>query len=231
MSDDRDAQQHAISSDSFARDVAAGAPATSSRLPAILLFGMPGTGKGTQGRLLGTMTGLFHISTGEIFRQLDRSTDDGRTVRDLIDDGNLVPDDLAVRIWRQWLETEINAGCLNPEVDVLVLDGIPRSAAQCRLLEPHVDVLAVVHLATVDDEPIVERLLQRGSTDGRPDDSSEAIIRRRFEIYRQTTSPVLDYYPPEITHEINPLGTPIEVKKRILERIIPAIRGRASVNG
>ncbi len=230
MSSNRDAFQDAVSSNSLA-ETACGTSesADSPRFPAILLFGMPGAGKGTQGRLLGTMTGLFHISTGEIFRSLDRSTEDGRTVRDLIDHGNLVPDDLAVRLWRGWCENAVRDGYLSPADDVVILDGIPRSVRQCKMLDAEVDVLAVVHLATQNDEPIVERLLLRGSTDGRDDDRSEAIIRRRFDIYRQTTAPVLDYYPAEIRHEINPLGTPIEVKKRILERIIPVLRGRATV--
>ena len=228
MIDDRDALTDEVSSNSAADAVAGVAPdqpLDSERLPAILLFGMPGAGKGTQGRLLGTMAGLFHISTGEIFRSLDRSTEDGRTVRDLIDHGNLVPDDLAVRIWRTWLDTAINDGRLSPNTDVLVLDGIPRSTAQCRMLESQIDVLAVVHLSTADEEPLVQRLLLRGSTDGRDDDRSEEIIRHRFEIYERTTAPVLDHYTPEIRNEINPLGTPIEVKKRILERVIPVLKG------
>jgi adenylate kinase len=229
MIDDRDALTDEVSSNS-ATDAVAGVapdqPSDSERLPAILLFGMPGAGKGTQGRLLGTMAGLFHISTGEIFRSLDRSTEDGRTVRDLIDHGNLVPDELAVRIWRTWLDTAINDGRLSPDSDVLVLDGIPRSTAQCRMLDSQIDVLAVVHLSTKDEEPLVQRLLLRGSTDGRDDDRSEEIIRYRFELYEQTTAPVLDYYAPEIKHDINPLGTPIEVKKRILERVVPVLKGR-----
>ena len=162
MIDDRDAFTDEVSSDS-ADDASVGVarnrPSGSERLPAILLFGMPGAGKGTQGRLLGTMAGLFHISTGEIFRSLDRSTEDGRTVRDLIDHGNLVPDELAVRIWRTWLDTAINDRRLSPDSDVLVLDGIPRSIAQCQMLESQIDVLAVVHLSTKDEEPLVQRLL------------------------------------------------------------------------
>lgn len=229
MIDDREVLTDDVSSDSVTDAMPGAKPDQSSnfaRLPAILLFGMPGAGKGTQGRLLGTMTGLFHISTGEIFRSLDRSTEDGRTVRDLIDHGNLVPDDLAVRIWRAWLDAALDHGRLSPTSDVLVLDGIPRSAAQCQMLEPMIDVLAVVHLSTGDEEPLVQRLLQRGSTDGRDDDRSEDIIRHRFKLYDQTTAPVLDYYPPELRHEINPLGTPMEVKKRILERVVPVLRRR-----
>jgi adenylate kinase len=229
MSNDRDTVNDEASSDSRINVLNSAKPdsaSDSARFPAILLFGMPGAGKGTQGRLLGTMAGLFHISTGEIFRSLDRSTDDGRTVRDLIDHGNLVPDDLAVRIWRSWLDTALTDGRVSPDSDVLVLDGIPRSRAQCLMLEPLIDVLAVVHLSTRDAEPLVQRLLQRALTDGRDDDRSEEVIRHRFTVYAQTTAPVLDYYPSKLRHEINPQGTPIEVKKRILERIIPVIRGR-----
>ncbi|MHC4878852.1 MAG: adenylate kinase family protein [Planctomycetota bacterium] len=223
---DRDSQQHATSSDGLEAHSENAPTAASNRLPAVLLFGMPGTGKGTQGRLLGTMTGLFHVSTGEIFRSMDRSTEDGRLVRDLIDFGNLVPDEAAVRIWHDWVNAAIQSGSFQADSEVLVLDGIPRSVAQCRLLEAHIDVLSVIHLEPEDDEPIVERLLTRGSTDGRADDSTEEIIRRRFEIYRQTTAPVLDFYPSSIVHAVDALGTPIEVKKRILERVIPVIRDR-----
>lgn len=194
------------------------------KLPAVLLFGMPGVGKGTQGSLLGTMSGMFHISTGSIFRNLDPESEDGRLVFGMIDRGELVPDELAVDVWKRWLDAQIASGNCDPRTDVLILDGIPRRSRQCELLEDFVDVLAVIHLEADSDEPILQRLRERALSEGRADDASEQIIRRRFEIYRQMTRPVLDYYPPEIVHRINPLGTQMEIKKRILERIIPAIR-------
>lgn len=195
-----------------------------AKLPAVLMFGMPGVGKGTQGALLGTMTGFFHISTGEIFRSLDPDSDDGKLIAGLIDRGELVPDDSAVDIWKRWLNEQIADGTCNPVNDVLVLDGIPRRVRQCELLEQCVDVLAVVHLNAPSDEPVVERLKQRAVNEGRADDADEQIIRRRFEIYREMTRPVLDYYAPEIVQSVNPLGTQMEVKKRILECVIPAVR-------
>ncbi|NQV23708.1 MAG: nucleoside monophosphate kinase [Rhodopirellula sp.] len=198
-----------------------GAPA---KLPAVLMFGMPGVGKGTQGALLGTMSGMFHVSTGSIFRSLDPGSDDGKLIFSLIDRGKLVPDDVAVAAWKRWLDGQIANGNYNPIRDVLILDGIPRRVGQSQLLEECIDVLAVVHLEAPSDEPILERLRNRALTEGRADDADEQIIRRRFEIYRESTRPVLDYYPPEIVHTINPLGTPMEIKKRILEGIIPAIR-------
>lgn len=198
-----------------------GSPA---KLPAVLMFGMPGVGKGTQGSLLGTMNGIFHVSTGSIFRNLDPDSDDGKLIFGLIDRGELVPDEVAVQVWMRWLDGQIADGHCNPVSDFLVLDGIPRRIRQSELLEDLVDVLSVVHLEATSDEPIIERLSSRALTEGRADDADESIIRRRFEIYREMTRPVLDYYPTEIVHTVNPLGTQMEVKKRILESVIPAIR-------
>lgn len=194
------------------------------RFPAILLFGMPGVGKGTQGGLLGTMEGMFHCSTGDIFRRLDPASEDGQEVARLIDRGELVPDALTIRTWRHWLEEQVLGGRYRPTQDTLIMDGIPRNVDQCSILESHINVLAVIHLACTSDEAIIDRLRRRAITEGRADDADETIIRKRFEIYRNKTEPVLGYYPAETVHMVNPLGTPMEVKKRILERVIPAIR-------
>lgn len=196
----------------------------SHQIPAILLFGMPGVGKGTQGALLGTMQGLVHVSTGEIFRALDPETEDGRMVAGLIDKGDLVPDEDCVTIWKHWLDRQVTAGGIDPESDILILDGIPRSVRQCELMHEHIDVLSAIHLNPADDEPIIERLRGRAITDGRADDADESIIRRRMQIYRDKTSPVVDFYEDGIVHEIDPIGTQMEIKKRILEHTIPAIR-------
>ncbi len=195
-----------------------------ARLPAILLFGMPGVGKGTQGVLLGTMKGVLHVSTGAIFRGLDPATADGQEVGKFIHHGELVPDELCIRIWRHWLDEKISNGTYNPARQVLLLDGIPRSVRQCEMLQDHIEVLTIVHLETDDIEPIVQRLRSRALVAGRADDADEKIIRRRFEIYRQTTQPVLNFYPAELSHSVNPMGTEMQVKKRILDVIIPTIR-------
>ena len=197
----------------------------SPQIPAVLLFGMPGVGKGTQGALLGSMQNLVHVSTGEIFRGLDPDSEDGREVaRYDIDHGELVPDEVTVTIWKHWLDDEIEAGRIRPTEDILVLDGIPRSVKQCELMHQHMHVLAVIHLQPSDDDPIIDRLRGRAITDGRAADADETIIRRRMEIYRDKTSPVVHFYSDNVVHEIDPLGTQMEIKKRILECLIPAIR-------
>lgn len=195
-----------------------------SKLPAILLFGMPGVGKGTQGTLLGTIHGVRHVSTGAIFRSLSRDSEDGREVFRRIDHGELVPDEIAIRIWRHWVDEQIAANQFSPANEVLLLDGLPRSRRQCELLEGHIDPLCVIHLECERIDPLVERLLQRN--EGRADDGDEAIIRRRFEIYRETTHPVLAYYPKSKVFSIDPIGTVMQVKKRILEVVVPLLNAR-----
>lgn len=191
--------------------------------PAVLLIGMPGVGKGTQGKLLGKIRGLFHLSTGEILRSLRDDTDDGRLVADCLRRGQLAPDELMLEIWQHWLAAEIEAGRYRPTEQILLLDGIPRNLLQCERLSEHIDVLQVIYLNPPDDEPIIQRLRQRALIEGRSDDADESIIRGRFEIYRRETAPILNFYRPEVIREIDPMGSPAEVLKRILEVLIPVI--------
>lgn len=190
---------------------------------AVLLFGMPGVGKGTQGQLLGKIRGLFHLSTGEILRSLADDTDDGRLVTERLRHGQLVPDDLTIKIWTRWLDARIESQDFQPDRQVLLLDGIPRNLQQCERLKTHIDVLQVIYLNPPSDEPIVQRLRQRALLEGRSDDVDESVIRSRFEIFRRDTAPILNFYPRYLIHEIDPMGTPAEVLKRILERLIPVM--------
>lgn len=191
--------------------------------PAVLLIGMPGVGKGTQGKLLGKIPGLFHLSTGEILRSLRDDTDDGRLVADCLRRGQFIPDELMLEIWQHWLAAEVEAGHYLPDEQVLLLDGIPRNRLQCERLSEHIDVLQVIYLNPPDEEPIVQRLRQRALIEGRSDDADESIIRGRFEVYRRETAPILNFYPPGVIREIDPMGSSAEVLKRILDVLSPVI--------
>ena len=191
--------------------------------PAVLLIGMPGVGKGTQGKLLAKIQGLFHLSTGEVLRSLRDDTDDGRLVADCLRCGQLAPDELMLEIWQHWLAAEIEAGHYRPDEQVLLLDGIPRNLFQCERLSEHIDVLQVIYLNPPDDEPIIQRLRQRALIEGRSDDADESITRGRFEIYRRETAPILNFYRPGVIREIDPMGTSGEVLKRILDVLGPVI--------
>ena len=199
--------------------------------PAVLLFGMPGVGKGTQGKLLEQIRGIFHVSTGDIFRSLTNDTDDGRVVADCLKRGQLVPDELTIQTWKHWLDARIQARDFRPAEHVLFLDGIPRNVRQCEMLAEQIHVVQVIHLASPDPEAMIHRLRQRALIEGRSDDANESVFRQRFDVYQRETAPVLGFYPREIIHEIDPLGTPAEVLKRILTCLVPvmlSIRGSCS---
>ena len=194
--------------------------------PAILLFGYPGVGKGTQGKLLGDLVGFHHLSSGDIFRALDPDSEQGKQVAGFVSKGELVPDDLTIQICRNRIEQLIASTEYKPSEELLLLDGLPRNVAQCEHLDAFIQVQKVIYLATENDAVLVERIKQRALTEGRADDADEDIIRRRFDVYRSETAPVLNYYPAEKLVSVDPIGTPAEVLKRILEHIIPPLKGQ-----
>jgi adenylate kinase len=142
-------------------------------------------------------------------------------VADCLQRGQFIPDELMVEIWQSWLADQIQSESFRPTEQLLLLDGIPRNRHQCEMLVDAIDVVQIIHLACPSDELVVQRLKRRALIEGRSDDADERIIRRRLEIYRRETSPVLDFFPPIVVREIDPQGTPAEVLKRILECLIP----------
>ena len=197
---------------------------TQSPPVAILFFGAPGSGKGTQGSVLGRLPGFFHLSCGEIFRSLDPSSPDGQVVAECTSGGNLVPDDFTVSLWRKQLAEWINDGSFDPDCQILLLDGIPRNSAQCGMIAGEVDVQLVLHLGGDNYEPLVERILERGRKQGRSDDADEAVVRHRFEVYQTESEPVLEFYPSELLAHVDPIGLPGEVLDRVLQVVLPVQR-------
>lgn len=200
------------------------------RHQAVLLFGAPGVGKGTQGKALGCIPGFFHFSMGDAFRSLDASSSLGVQVRSFTSQGDLVPDELTVQLWRETIDRLVEDGEYRPGRDLLVLDGIPRSVRQVELLKPLVDVLRVLHLTCTDEgtkNQLVERLRKRAIRESRADDARDDVIRHRFDIYRDETQPVLAQFDADVVVEFNPLGTPAEVLQRVLSVVAPIQRDLA----
>lgn len=191
------------------------------RLPSVLLFGAPGVGKGTQGHVLGGLPGFYHLSTGHMFREIDKKSGLGKQVQQYIDRGNLVPDELTIEIWKKALDARTADGRFHPEHDLLILDGIPRTVRQAELLEEHVEVLRVIHLRASDVEAMVQRMKGRAVTENRADDSNEDVIRRRIEVYREESRPVLNLYPSELLCMVDALGSPAEVLRAVCDCVIP----------
>ncbi|MFO0836297.1 MAG: nucleoside monophosphate kinase [Phycisphaerales bacterium] len=193
----------------------------SNRYQTVLLFGAPGSGKGTQGKILGAIPGFYHLSCGDVFRTLDMSSKLGKTFLEYSSKGLLVPDDVTIEMWHQNMHARTVLSDYKPNADLLVLDGIPRNANQAKLLEKHLDVLAIIHLVCPDKEEMIKRLRRRALKENRVDDAKEDVIRKRWEVYEKETYPVLDHYDPAIVHEVNATGSPARVLEHILEEVVP----------
>lgn len=195
-----------------------------SRFKSVLLFGAPGTGKGTQGSLIGSIPGFFHHSSGDVFRSLSPASAVGREFLNYSTKGELVPDDLTIRVWQENINAQRTVGRYKPEEHLLLLDGIPRNPDQAGLMDRHIEVLGIVHLTCDNPEPIFARLRARATQQGRPDDAKEEVVRRRWAVYEEQTAPVLKHYPPALVHKVDALGTMAEVLARTLTIIAPIQR-------
>lgn len=157
----------------------------------IVIFGAPGSGKGTQSERMIERYGLHHISTGELLRDhIARGTELGRVADSFISKGNLIPDELMLDI----LEHELDA---HPDARGVIFDGFPRTIPQAEALEKMLQkrgtkVHAVVGLE-VPEEELTQRLIKRGAESGRSDDNA-ATIAKRLEVYRRQTEPLKEYY-------------------------------------
>lgn len=185
----------------------------------ILLFGAPGSGKGTQGKILGAVPNLFHFACGDAFRNLRITDPIGKVFIEYSSKGQLVPDEPTIDLWRRNIEACTVNGTFDPTHDTLVLDGIPRNVRQAEILKDTLDVRAVFHLTCPDMNKMVERLQRRALRENRLDDANLDIIRHRLETYERETKPVLDFYGPKVVHDIDSSETPINVLRNILDFI------------
>ena len=180
----------------------------------IVLFGKPGAGKGTQAEFLKTKYNLVHLSTGDIFRfNIKNDTDLGKLAKSYMDKGDLVPDEVTIKM----LEDEVNK---NLDKQGFLFDGFPRTIAQAEALDAFLETKNWKITATValeaNDEILVQRLLERGKTSGRPDDQDEEKIRNRYQEYNEKTAPLMDYYKGQDKfYPVNGIGSIEEITERL----------------
>lgn len=184
----------------------------------IVIFGGPGSGKGTQSEKLIDRLGLTHISTGDVLRrEIAAGSELGKIADSYISGGNLIPDDLMVRI----LASEVDR--LAPTSKGFIFDGFPRTIPQAVALADMLEergekVHAVIGLE-VPDEVLVERLIERGKVSGRSDDNADT-IRQRLQVYHSTTSPLREHYIGKgLYRAIHGLGTIDEIFDRIMHEL------------
>jgi len=182
-----------------------------ARIKAFLILGAPGSGKGTQGKVLGSIPRFHHLACGDVFRSLDTRTAIGQKFVEYSSRGELVPDDVTVELWHANLKQRIDSHQFKPEIDFLVLDGIPRNVEQAKFMEPHIEVLKVFHLSCPDRTELARRLRKRALKDNRFDDANETVIQQRFATYEAETKPILDYYAGDRILDIDASQAPAKV--------------------
>ena len=193
-----------------------------STMTNLILFGPPGSGKGTQAAKLVGKYQLVHISTGDLFRyEMGHNTPLGQEAKRYIEKGELVPDEVTIGM----LKNKVDA---NPDAKGFIFDGFPRTIAQAealdQLLEERGTKVTALLALEVDDEEIIKRILLRGKTSGRADDNDEQIIRNRIEVYNKETSPVFEYYAKKgKAQKIPGIGSIDEIFNRLCDAIDVAV--------
>src|SRR5690349_19571078 len=144
----------------------------------ILLFGAPGAGKGTQGKILGTIPNFFHCACGDVFRSLKHDSDVGKIFLQYSGRGELVPDGPTIQLWREFIHNSTRTGRFHPDTDTLVLDGIPRNAKQAEIMRDTLDVVSIFYLRCTKFDQLVQRLQRRALKENRLDDANIDVIKQ-----------------------------------------------------
>ena len=186
----------------------------------LLLFGAPGAGKGTQGKILGTIPNFFHCACGDVFRSLKTDSKIGEVFLEYSSRGELVPDEPTIDLWRYFIDGNTKTGHFHPEQDTLVLDGIPRNVHQAEMLQDTLDVIAMFYLRCTKVDNLVERLQKRALKENRLDDANIDVIRNRLKTYERESKPVLAFYGKGLLHRVNADQSPAKVLTDILKHIV-----------
>ncbi len=179
----------------------------------VLIFGAPGSGKGTQSEELIRRYGFRHISTGELLRaEIKAQTELGQAAAGYINEGHLVPDSLIVDMMEKFISTLV-------DTEGIIFDGFPRTIPQAEAMETmlahHGWKVDIVLNLQVPEEMLIERLLNRGKVSGRSDDNIET-IRKRLEVYANETAPLVDFFTRKnVLHNVVGTGTIEEIALRI----------------
>ncbi|MGB1131463.1 MAG: adenylate kinase [Flavobacteriaceae bacterium] len=181
----------------------------------LILFGKPGSGKGTQASLIKNKYNLVHISTGDVFRKnMSNKTDLGMLAKGYMEKGELVPDEVTVNMLKEELEDHLPC-------EGFIFDGFPRTSYQAEKLDALLTKYSLnIHLTIaldVDNETLIKRLLNRGISSGRADDQSEDKINKRLQEYDKKTKPLIEFYTKQNKYKsINGIGEMDDITARIV---------------
>ena len=185
----------------------------------ILIFGQPGAGKGTLGKFLSTAGNHFHLSSGDIFRGLDPETPTGRLYHTYASKGHLVPDEVTVEIWRQYVSGLIATNRYFPKKQFLLLDGIPRTPKQAEMFDKYIKVEHIIVLEMHNIDGLIARMKKRALIEKRADDADESVLKTRMNVYERDTKSLLAHYPETLISRFNADQKPLEVLRDVLVKL------------
>lgn len=185
----------------------------------VLLFGPPGAGKGTLGKLLSSAGNHFHLSSGDIFRGLSPESPAGKIYHSYAGKGHLVPDDIAVGIWHHFVEGLIATNRYFPHQQLLLLDGIPRTVPQAKLFERYIQIKHIIVLETQNFDELIKRMKRRALIERRHDDMDETVLQTRMRVYMEDTHKLLEHYPSNLISRFNADQRPLEVLRDVLGKL------------
>lgn len=194
-------------------------PPFPTKFRTVLLFGPAGSGKGTMGALLAQAGSMCHLSSGDIFRSLSPASPAGILCQKYINQGILVPDEVTIEIWRYYVNGLIATNRFLPEQQILLLDGLPRTLAQANMIASYMDLQHVIVLDIDDTDELITRLQRRAKIEGRADDANIDTLKKRFDLYRNTTVEILEHFPKEKISRFNAAQKPINVLRDILSKL------------
>ena len=191
-------------------------PNFTEKFRSVLIFGPPGSGKGTLGKELSSAGNHFHLSSGDIFRGLSPESPAGKLYHNYAAKGLLLPDEVTIQIWKHYVHGLIATNRYFPTQQLLLLDGLPRTIRQAQLLENLIKIEKIIVLEIPNKEKLIKRIQRRGLIEKRGDDMDPQVLKTRMDVYEKETIKLLKHYPENMISFFNADQKPLEVLRDVL---------------